>query len=419
MYWRRLNAEITKWTGRQYVIILFGARQTGKTTLLREFFPAAALWIDLSDPGQRTRYLSRPGEFIAECKALPKKAAPHVVVIDEAQTVPAIFDAVQSLYDADKERWQFVLCGSSARKLRSTGANLLPGRAVYFNLYSLSVCERACSEADSSAANAISANIALPDALKRAAEGPACFPPADLETRLAFGELPGIALADEAVRPQVLKSYALIYLEEEIRREALVKDWGAFARFLQLAAAESGKLINFTSISKEAGISVPTVKSYYQLLEDMFIGFRVPAFAKSPRKNILSTPRFFFFDTGVRHAAAGTEPGRAVVRANPGPVFEQWIAQELWKRIGYLQQGKLFHYRTKAGAEIDFIVELNGLLIPLEVKWTEHPSAKDARHIVEFISDMQGKAEEGYIVCRCSRAMQIHDRVKAIPYWAL
>ena len=106
------------------------------------------------------------------------------------------------------------------------------------------------------------------------------FPAWDLLTRLAFGALPGIVAADEQDRQGLLKGYAFVHLEEEIRREALVKDWGAFVRFLQLAAAESGQILNFANISHETGISQPTVKNYYQLLVDMFIGFFVPAYRR-------------------------------------------------------------------------------------------------------------------------------------------
>ena len=165
-------------------------------------------------------------------------------------------------------------------------------------------------------------------------------------------------------------------------------------------------MINFSAISKESGISGPTVKSYYQLLEDMFIGFRVPAFSKSPRKYLLATPKFIFFDTGVCYAAAGGEPGRALVRANPGLIFEQWVGQEVWKRLGYLQRGRLFYYRTQSGAEIDFIVEIDNTFIPVEVKWTEHPTAGDARHLIEFMKDMPHRTKQGFIVCRCERPMQ-------------
>lgn len=414
MYWRFLEQQITKWTNKPYVQILFGARQTGKSTLLKRLFPDADISIDLSNPGERSRYLARSQEFIAECRALPKGKKRKVIVVDEAQTVPAIFDAVQSLYDSDKARWQFVLCGSSARKLRTTGTNLLPGRAVYHHLYTLTTPERPFFEATTKRKDEASFFPRLIEQEKRS-EKP--FPAVLLEERLAFGELPGIAVARPEDRPDLLRSYALIYLEEEIRREGLVKDWGAFVRFLELAAAESGGIVNYSSLSRESGVSVATIKSYYRLLEDMFIGFSVPAFSGSTRKYLLSTPKFYFFDNGVRNASAGLEIGPSIVRSQSGPLFEHWVGQELWKRLGYLKQGRLFHYRTKGGAEIDFVLEKDRQCIPVEVKWTEHPSESDARHIESFLRDMGKKATSGFIICRCTKPMQLTDHVKAVPYW--
>src|SRR6266702_5737321 len=125
-----------------YVHMVFGARQTGKSTLLRRLLPDAAVWLDFSSPGERAEYLRDPDRLVQRCRALPRTKAPAVVVIDEAQNVPAIFDAVQHLYDSDKARWRFVLCGSSARKLRVTGANLLPGRSFLHHLYPLLLVER-------------------------------------------------------------------------------------------------------------------------------------------------------------------------------------------------------------------------------------------------------------------------------------
>jgi predicted AAA+ superfamily ATPase len=414
MYWRFLEQQVTKWANKPYVQILFGARQTGKSTLLKKLFPGADIYIDLSNPGERSRYFARPQEFIAECRALPGGKKRKCIIVDEAQTVPGIFDAVQSLYDSDKTRWQFILCGSSARKLRATGTNLLPGRAVYHHLYTLTTLERAFSETTTRRKDEASFFPRLIEPEKRS-EKP--FPAVPLEERLAFGELPGIAVAAPEDRPDLLRSYALIYLEEEIRREGLVKDWGAFVRFLELAAAESGGIVNYSSLSRESGVSVATIKSYYRLLEDMFIGFSVPAFSGSTRKYLLSTPKFYFFDNGVRNAAAGLEIGPSIVRSQNGPLFEQWVGQELWKRLGYLKQGRLFHYRTKGGAEIDFVVQKDRHYTPIGIKWTEHPTASDARHMETFLRDMDKKAASGYIICRCAKLMQITDHVKAVPYW--
>ena len=193
---------------------------------------------------------------------------------------------------------------------------------------------------------------------------------------MAYGELPGITLLNEEDRKSILRFFVTVHLEEEIRRESLVKNWGAFVNFLRLAASESGQIVNYAAISRDVGLSQPTVKSYYQLLEDMFVGFHVPAYSKSPRKNLLSTPRFFFFDMGIRHAASGVVPDINVVRANPGKYFEQWVGIEIWKRLQYRGDGKLHHFRTKDGAEVDFVVGLGQDVIPIEVKWKETPSLR-------------------------------------------
>jgi hypothetical protein len=198
-----------------------------------------------------------------------------------------------------------------------------------------------------------------------------------------------------------------------------VKDWGAFVRFLALAAAEAGQMLNYTTLSQQSGVSAPTIKSYYQLLEDLFVGFTVPAYSRSPRKNLLSTPRFLFFDLGVRHAASGLSPSTGTVQANPGPIFEQWVGIELWKRLQYLGAGRLFYQRTKDGAEVDYVIERGGKVTPIEVKWAERPGLPDARHLLAFIAENPKRAAHGYVICRCSRPMRLHEKVTALPWFCL
>ena len=395
---------------RPFVQVMFGARQTGKSTLLNALLPEDTLRIDLADPAERARHLARPGEFAALCRALPSNQQGRFVFVDEVQSVPSIFDAVQHLYDGDKRRWRFVLCGSSARKLRRTGANLLPGRSFLHHLYPLVLGEHPPP-----------ATASHPDLspLPFGPEGGALsnpFPAWDIEERLAYGSLPGIVATDEHDRPGLLKAFSIIHLEEEIRREALVRDWGGFLRFLQFAAIGSGQVLNYAAVSQETGISQPTVKAYYQLLEDMFVGFRITPYTKSRRKNLLSTPRFFLFDLGVRHAAAGLSPSPAMVQANPGPFFEQWVGIEIWKRLQYLGEGTLHYQRSKDGAEVDFIIERANRLIPIEVKWTENPALQDARHLLAFLGEHPAKGRRGYIVCRCARPLELHEKVMALPW---
>jgi uncharacterized protein len=416
MYSRWIESQWKKKLAAPYVHIVFGARQTGKSTLLRKLLPDTALWLDFSRPGERVEYLRNADLLVQRCRAMPKSRRPAIVVVDEAQNVPAIFDAVQHLYDSDKRRWRFVLCGSSARKLRITGANLLPGRSLVHYLFPLLLAERPPP------AVATIGKTLLPMPLGKSSgtsAGQIWFPRTDLIERLTFGELPVVATAVRARRADLLRTYALVYLEEELRREALVKNWPAFARFLQLAAAESGQMTNYAGISREAGVSLPTVKTYYQLLEDMFLGFRVTALSGSPRKNLLSTERFFFFDVGVRNAAAELPLESAAVLANPGPLFEQWVGIELWKRLQYLGGGKLHYLRSKAGAEVDFIIARGAKLIPIEVKWTERPSLGDARHLLGFLEEHPKQAQHGYIICRCAAPLALNNKITALPWSCL
>jgi uncharacterized protein len=401
----RLRAALDK----PYVDLVFGARQTGKSTLIRSLLPKGTRVVDLASPFERTRHLTSPGDFVRECEALTPGTT---VFVDEAQAVPAIFDGVQHLYDRDKRRWKFVLCGSSARKLRATGANLLPGRSLLHRLFTLTLAERPPSERPQPRTAAV-----LP--FPAVGPGARLFPRAGLTERLAFGDLPGVVTAEADDRADLLRSYATIYLEEEIRREALVKDWGAFVRFLRLAAAESGRLIDYASISRESGLSQPTVKAHYQLLEDMFLGFRVPAFSGSPRKNLLSSPKFLFADLGVRHAAAGLRPSPDLVAVNPGPLLEQWVGIELWRRLQYLGEGALHHLRSKDGAEIDYIVEHDGSLTPIEVKWTTRPTPGDARHVRAFLAEKPRRASHGFVICRCRHPMKLDEHVTALPWSCL
>ncbi|MDP2791682.1 MAG: ATP-binding protein [Rectinemataceae bacterium] len=387
-----------------YVHILFGARQTGKSTLLRSLLPRETKIFDLADPEERARFAASPGLFASICRGLPDRPGGAFVFVDEAQTVPSIFDAVQSLYDADKERYRFVLCGSSARRLRTADANLLPGRSIRYILNPLIDDEYSYG----------------PERGTQSEAGQESFPWQSLEARLVFGDLPGISLAGtEDLKADLLKTYAISYLEEEVRKESIVKDWGQFLRFLKFASSESGSIVNFSSVSRETGIQATTVKAYYQLLEDMFIGFTVSAFSGSARKSVLSSPRFFLFDNGVRNAAAGLPLTLDTVNAAPGQLFEHWVGCELWRRLSYEGSGTLSYYRTSDGVEVDFIVELAGEIIPVEVKWTQSPGLHDTRHLRGFIKEHTRVARRGVIVSRCPHRLMLEENIVAVPWWSL
>lgn len=415
-YNRWYEARLRRFIAKPFVHIVFGARQTGKSTLIRQILPPDTLVIDLSEPQERVKYLSDPQELIRNCKALMKTGEPRYIFIDEVQVVPDLFNAIQSLYDADKIAFRFILCGSSARRLKATGTNLLPGRSILHRLYPLINEEY---DRVGGPFGEETSPLILERPLERAVKTQR-FPERGLEDRLAFGDLPGIAALDDMeARREVLKSYAAIHLEGEIRREANLRDLPAFLRFLKLAAVNSGSMVNLLGLSKEVGISAPTVRAYYQLLEDMFIGFTVPSFSGSEQKSLVSAGRFYFFDMGVRNAAAGIRIDESIISLDPGHFFEQWVGMELYRKLSYAGEGRLSHYRTRGGAEIDFILERDEEWIPIEAKWTQSPSLKDARHLRTFIEDSKGRARRAYIVCRCSRPQQLDEHIMAIPWQLL
>jgi hypothetical protein len=145
----------------------------------------------------------------------------------------------------------------------------------------------------------------------------------------------------------------------------------------------------------------------------------IPAFSGSARKSALSSPRFCFFDLGVRNVAAGLTLTIDAVRANPGPLFEHWVGGELHKRLRYKGGGSLCYFRTSSGFEVDFVIEDAGLLYPIEVRWTEHPALSDARHLLVFMKDHPDRARHGYVVCRCPYPLALSDSITAIPWWGI
>jgi predicted AAA+ superfamily ATPase len=403
---RWLERDLRARTSRGKVRLLFGARQTGKSSLLRALVPKDALFIDLQDTRVRVRYERTPGALASELEARREKRL-HVC-IDEIQKVPSLLEDVQYVRDRQPGRFEFFVTGSSARRLRAGAANLLPGRAHSYRLFPLVDTERVGHER----------STILPKA--DAPVGASAFPRSSLDDVLTWGSLPGVALEPAASRAATLRTYAEVYLEEEIRREAVVRDVGAFSRFLVLAATESGRVMNLTGLSQESGVPVATIRNFYQVLIDTFVGYWIPAYGRSGRKQILSTPRFLFFDVGVRNAAAELPISRDLLKTQAGPIFEQWVLTELVHRTTYLGPAhRVSFWRTASGAEVDAVVETPSEDVPVEVKWTENPRTNDARHLETFLDEFPQRARRGYVVCRVATARKLSERVTAIPWHEL
>ncbi len=407
MYCRRLlERALSGPLSRHKVRLLFGARQTGKTQLLRHLLAGPQTrFYDLQASAERRRFETEPGAFAREVRALPRSVG--VIVVDEIQKVPALLDEVQGLYDAYPRRWQFHLTGSSARRLRARSANLLPGRSHSYRLYPVCGWEVAETRAG---------ERALP-APRRPEGVPPPFPAQTLSRLLRFGCLPGIRAEGALTAEATLAAYTEHYLEEEIRREALVRDLGPFAVFLRLAAVESGRQVNVARLSQESGVPASTLKTYYQVLVDTFIGHWMTPYRGRTRKRLLTTPRFYFFDVGVRNAAAEMALPSRVPDELGGPLLEHLVAQELIARAAYSGRGhRVGFWRTTYGVEADFVWETPREDVPIEVKWTARPRPSDARHLETFLDEFKGRARRGLLVCRCSEPQQLTKRVRAIPW---
>jgi predicted AAA+ superfamily ATPase len=349
---------------------LFGPRGVGKTTWLREVL-ADASFFDLLDSFLYLEFSQSPGNLEAMIGNLPKGSW---VVIDEIQKIPYLLDEVHRLMET--RGWRFALCGSSARKLRRGGVNLLGGRAITRNLDTFSYKELG--------------NLF------------------DAEFALQWGFLPYVQL-DRKNAPDILNSYVNTYIKEEIKEEGIVRSLPPFLRFLGIAGQLNGQLVNGQNISREAGVPRSSVDVYFSILEDTLLGYFLPAYRPSVKIREQTHPKFYWFDPGVARAAAGLlfEP---VDRLWKGIALENMIYHEL--KVYNLTQNRnrpISFYRTGSGVEIDFVIETrkrrstsNAHIVCLEIKlaekWDrkwERPmrslSKSDCIHVDKMIGIYTGK----------------------------
>lgn len=322
---------------------LLGPRQTGKSTLITRRFtdpwPQKVWKVDLLRYELYLKYSKNPELFRKEALNKIQNEGIRTVFIDEVQRLPALLNEVHSLLNELEA--QFILTGSSARKLKRGGANLLAGRALQRFLHPLVYPEWS------------GGNQNKPS----------------LETLLRFGSLPPLWGRNEFECQDILSAYTQTYLKEEIQAEGLVRQLGGFSRFLDLVAAQCGELINFSNLSREVQLSARTMQSYYQILEDTLVGFRLEPWHKSVRKRLSRHPKFYLFDTGVTNALLQrlTAPPDPVLR---GRLFEQFLVLETYRYLSYQQsEARMFYWRTHTGAEVDLLLEKHGQLrAAIEIK---------------------------------------------------
>ncbi len=329
---------------KTHSFFLFGARSTGKSTLLdQEFNHQSALWIDLLDPETEERLSSNP----AQLKQLVATSKPGWVVIDEIQKVPELLNVVHSLSRSDGPR--FALTGSSARKLKRGGANLLAGRAFNYVCHPLTHLE-------------LGERFSIDEALR-------------------YGSLPPIPGLDDGNKRDFLRAYVDTYFREEIVAEQIVRKMKPFRNFLQVAAQMNGKILNRNKIARDVGVDHVTVQNYFEVLEDTLVGFHLEPFHQSIRKRQRAASKFYYFDTGVtraltRRLEVALEPGTSAY----GDAFEHWVILEIKRLCDYFQPDwRLSYVRTKDDAEIDLIIERPGMK-------TVAIKIKSSRRITDFDS---------------------------------
>jgi len=344
---------------------LFGPRGTGKSLWTQVTFPEA-LRLDLLDPQSVHIYSARPTRLRELINGTP--AARHVV-IDEVQKVPELLPVVHALIE-ERRRLQFVLTGSSARKLKRSGVDLLAGRAVLRSLHPYMAAE-----------------------LDRRFQ---------LDHALRYGLLPLVLAAPDPA--DVLRTYAALYLREEVQLEGLVRNIGVFARFLESISFSHGAVLNLSAVSRDCHVERKTVEGYVAILEDLLLAFRVPVFTKRARRAVATHPKFYLFDAGVYRSLRPAGPldrPQEIERA----ALEGLVAQHLRAWMAYRSDDhRLFYWRTQSGVEVDFVVYGATGLWALEVKNAGRVRAEDRRGLTAFRQD--------YPNSRCLLLYRGNERLK-------
>jgi predicted AAA+ superfamily ATPase len=326
---------------------LLGPRGTGKTTWVTASFPKA-VYIDLLE-----------AELFNDLTANPQRIANFIppgfkgwVVIDEIQRIPDLLHEVHRLIES-REKYRFVLTGSSARKLRRHGPNLLAGRALTYSMHPLSVDE-------------------LGDDFQ-------------LEHSLKYGNLPSVYTESEPKK--YLEAYVKTYLEEEIRQEGLTRNLSAFARFLEAASFSQGSVLNISAVARECSVERKVVENYFSILEDLLIAHRIPVFTKKAKRRLMAHPRFFFFDAGVYRTIRPTGPLDAPEEVD-GMALETLVLQQLMTLNDCLDCGyKIYYWRTSSGQEVDFVLYGPKGLIAFEIKRTSRINHTMFSGLKSFLSD--------------------------------
>jgi len=353
MFSRRLELPV----GRKS-FFLFGPRQTGKSTLIRLLLSGKThMEINLLKSDVLLKYKKRPDLLRRETDFLVKSDPSSIVFIDEIQKAPELLNEIHLLIEKYPQKVSFIMTGSSARKLKRASVNMLGGRAWEFRLHPLT-------------------HVELGNDFQ-------------LDTVLLKGSLPPIVKEGSEDASQSLQAYTATYLKEEILDEALTRNISAFSRFLDLAADQSGRIVNFSTISREAGVTSKTIKGYYEILEDTLVALKLEPFLKSARKRLVLHPKYYLFDLGCINSLTGRAYPSAISSPTVyGILFEHFIILEIFRLLTYGRQFfRIFHWRSSHGAEVDLVLEKENRVFAIEIKSAPIVHAGDLRGLRSFIAD--------------------------------
>lgn len=359
---------------------LWGPRQTGKSTLLRASYPGAR-WIDLLKADHFRRYATRPERLRQELEAGVAGDAAGTgsrgqIVVDEIQKVPALLDEVHWLME--RRGHCFALCGSSARKVRRGGANLLGGRALRYELRGVTAREMAGDF--------------------------------DLDRVLNHGYLPRVYQANRPGR--LLDAYVGDYLKEEVAAEGLVRNIPRFAGFLEAAALCDGEVVNVANVARECGVSGHTARGHFEILEDTLLGTWLPAYRKRAKRRVVQAPKFYFSDVGVVNRLA--RRGRVLPgSADYGRAFENWVFHELAACSTYREDGApLSYWRLAGGTEVDFV--LGDMEVAVEAKSSRNVTSDHLKGLRSLVQDHPA-VRRRIVVCREPRRRRTEDGIDIVP----
>lgn len=366
-------------------LFLFGPRQTGKSTYLKNHFPEA-LHINLLRSSEFKDFLNINNHLENIVDYQIKNTTNKIIIIDEVQKLPQILDDVHDLIEKNKSL-RFILTGSSARKLKRSGVNLLGGRATWINFYPLTFSELLSIKSDKEAYNLWIHGLLI-------------------------GKLPSILNSQEP--HEDLKDYVGLYLKEEVQAEGLTRSIENFSRFLDFVALMNAEQINFTSLASDAQITPSLARDYFDIVFDTLIGHKLSAFEATKKRKAMTTAKFYLFDCGITNSILGRTELSAKT-PEYGKLLEQAIFLEIKAYLDYNQiDKKLEYWRSTSKFEVDFVIYKNiSEITAIEVKASSAPTTKDYKGLLAFNEEYPHTKK--IVVCNSTRPILTKDNIQILP----